>query len=206
MLMSYFMAPVRWCHRCKADMHQTIKKFLTLREQTQTHLQGHSCWVCHTQDGFRRRLRRDALAPTRTSTYTQNFWCQCVCVCACIRAVLWWAMEVSPATACGCVPLWCWQGEGGYEIGAATAVFQTTAGAVCPLCSLSPPSSFSPETLCFICPSSSPVDASLVSLKTSETLICTRERKIQGLPQNVSNQTLKHARVKVMNCYQAAAV
>lgn len=129
-----------------------------------------------------------------------------VCVCACIRAVLWWAMEVSPATACGCVPLWCWQGEGGYEIGAATAVFQTTAGAVCPLCSLSPPSSFSPETLCFICPSSSPVDASLVSLKTSETLICMREKKIQGLPQNVSNQTLKHARVKVLNCYQAAAV
>lgn len=106
--------------------------------------------MCKMQIDFWRCLRPTT---TATRTHTPNLWCECVCVC--IRAVLWWAMEVSPATACGCVPLWCWQGEGGYGIGAATAVFQTAAGAVSPLRSLCLPlylSLFLPPNSLFLFP------------------------------------------------------
>lgn len=98
-------------------------------------------------------------AKTQNHIYKDKLQTCSVNVCVCIRAVFWWAMEVSPAAVCGCVPLWCWQGEGGYGIGAATAVFQTAAGAVSPLCSLSPPSSFSlsPNKLpVFLLPQASP--------------------------------------------------
>lgn len=205
MLMSYFMAPVRWCHRCKADMHQTIKKFLTPREQTQTHLQGHSCWVCHTQDGFRRRLRHDALAPTRTSTYTQNFWCQCVCVClhTCsivmshggVTCYCMWLRSSVVLTGRG--GLWDRSGDSGLSDYSRCCL--PTVFPVSPFVFLSWNSLFHlPLILPCGCLTGFSKDVGNTDLH--------ERKKIQGLPQNVSNQTLKHARVKVVNCYQAAAV
>lgn len=132
MLMSFLMVPLRWCHACKADMQQPANKFW---RQGETEVEGHWCSVlCHVWNvcWF---LKTSETRGTGTYKGISIYWKPgSVNVCVCICAALWWAMELSPAAACGSIPLWCWQGEGGWGIEAATAVFETAAGAVSPLC------------------------------------------------------------------------
>lgn len=81
------------------NQQKSSENLLNKRAQIFKNIRCELCVTCRRRTDFSRCLRHDA--PTKTSTYTDSL-IRCMCVCL---FILWWAMEVSPATAYCCVPL-----------------------------------------------------------------------------------------------------